>query len=643
MNVLEANIEAKEFRSNQGAENLLGLYFPVLDNGFCSLIDYMGNDACIAQAARCSYGAGTRSISNNKGLIRYLINHAHCYHPDMEVLTSKGWKKWKHCEEVESFIVPDPKNNKTYIENLIVKKFKYNDDLIKYKNSRMNFSITKNHKLFFRKKTLKSENEYQLYNADSVSWGHFKSISKMSLYEFKSFDDKKNKEYEFIGFYLGDGSYASTNRISFHIKKDRKIKYLRSLIEDLKLNCRECKSSTHEDAVVFYINIPAFLKKSINVKFKSFDKCFDTDLKNLNKEQALGLLFGLINSDGSIKKNRQQIEFSSVSENLTTTFETLCAAFGIECHRCKSIGSFSTKAYLNREELESRKKYWSKEKYCGDVFCTTTSTGLLLVRGSNNSCAFICGNSSPLEMVELKFHMKLPIFVARQIVRHRVANLNELSGRYSIMPLQFYTPEHKDFQYQSTDNKQGRNGIVDEDLYDNWISDHVDLRKYCGDLYVKDLKNETAREIARIDLPLSTYTEWYWKMDLHNLFHFLKLRCDEHAQFETREYANIIAAMVSKVVPISFEAWQDYNYCAKSFSYQDLLALKNLLSEDPWIKSHPCDDLGMTKREIEEFFAKVSAPADKPNFNLDMSLAKSPSYFREESEKCVPEIDGSKP
>ena len=328
MNILEANNEAKEFRSNQGAENLLGLYFPVLDNGFCSLIDYMGNDACIAQAARCSYGAGTRSISNNKGLIRYLINHKH---------------------------------------------------------------------------------------------------------------------------------------------------------------------------------------------------------------------------------------------------------------------------------------------------------------------------TSPLEMVELKFHMKLPIFVARQIVRHRVANLNELSGRYSIMPLQFYTPEHKDFQYQSTDNKQGRNGIVDEDLYDNWISDHVDLRKYCGDLYVKDLKNETAREIARIDLPLSTYTEWYWKMDLHNLFHFLKLRCDEHAQFETREYANIIAAMVNKVVPISFEAWLDYNYCAKSFSYQDLLALKNLLSEDPWIKSHPCDDLGMTKREIEEFFAKVSAPADKPNFNLDMSLAKSPSYFREESEKCVPEIDGSKP
>jgi thymidylate synthase (FAD) len=212
-------------------------------------------------------------------------------------------------------------------------------------------------------------------------------------------------------------------------------------------------------------------------------------------------------------------------------------------------------------------------------------------------------HTTPFEMVEFKFHVKLPIFVARQWIRHRTANVNEYSGRYSEMKDDFYLPEIQNIRPQSSNNKQGRADTGFEN------AEAVNLQNKLGSFqedafshYQKLLDTGLAREIARINLPVSNYTEWYWKIDLHNLFHFLKLRMDSHAQYEIRVYAYAMTEIVKSIVPVAYEAFEDYILNARNFSQKELLIIKDL------IKEMPEDDLlaqkGLSKREINEFKEK---------------------------------------
>ena len=166
---------------------------------------------------------------------------------------------------------------------------------------------------------------------------------------------------------------------------------------------------------------------------------------------------------------------------------------------------------------------------------------------------------SPFEMVELKWHIKLPIYVARQWIRHRTANVNEVSGRYSEMPKEMHIPRLDEIRFQSITNRQGSSEVkVPDEIAEKVIEG---LRMHNEDsynLYMDMLKKNIAREQSRIVLPLNLYTEWYWKNDLHNTFHFLRLRLDEHAQYEIRLYAQEMAKIMKKLVPVSYKAFEDY-------------------------------------------------------------------------------------
>ena len=154
-------------------------------------------------------------------------------------------------------------------------------------------------------------------------------------------------------------------------------------------------------------------------------------------------------------------------------------------------------------------------------------------------------HTSPFERVEFVFHVGLPIFVARQWIRHRTASVNEYSGRYSVMPMIFYTPDQERVTTQSTDNKQGSSEDQLAD-YDGYVNCCNNVRSDMNTHYHENLEQDMAREIARLDLPLSMYTYWYIKFDLHNLFHFLSLRLDPHAQWEIQQYAHVIANIVKQ-------------------------------------------------------------------------------------------------
>jgi thymidylate synthase (FAD) len=213
-------------------------------------------------------------------------------------------------------------------------------------------------------------------------------------------------------------------------------------------------------------------------------------------------------------------------------------------------------------------------------------------------------HTSPFEHVVLELHCKMPIFVARQWIRHRTARINEMSGRYSVMADEFYLPPEEQIKGQCEDDKQSRSlQEVPAELRKKALEI---LKRDQGSAYAsyKELLGDgVARELARINLPLSLYTQWYWQMDLHNLFHFLELRMDSHAQWEIREYANAIAGITKAITPLAYDAFARHRLNGRRFSSEELDVIRGLL--DGGI--NPLD--GLKRKEFEaKLFGKNRKP-----------------------------------
>ena len=210
-------------------------------------------------------------------------------------------------------------------------------------------------------------------------------------------------------------------------------------------------------------------------------------------------------------------------------------------------------------------------------------------------------HSTPFEMCELKLHVKLPVFVARQWIRHRTANVNEYSARYSILDREFYIPEPAQLAAQSTVNNQGRGDVLQGPEAARVLallkSDAAQMYDHYEDMLSQDGQQGLARELARMNLPMNIYTQWYWKTDLHNLFHFLRLRADSHAQYEIRVYAEAIAEMVRDWVPLAFAAFEDYRMGGVTLSSKAIDALKRMLKGEEVTR----ESSGMSIGEWREF------------------------------------------
>ena len=217
-------------------------------------------------------------------------------------------------------------------------------------------------------------------------------------------------------------------------------------------------------------------------------------------------------------------------------------------------------------------------------------------------------HSTPFEMCEIKYHVKLPIFVARQWIRHRTANVNEYSARYSILDKEFYLPAKENLAAQSRNNRQGRGDLIDgeqandilkilkEDAEKNYNDYETILNERHDGTIVNESKKGLARELARMNLTLNTYTQWYWKTDLLNLLNFLSLRSDDHAQYEIRAYADVMIDCLKKWVPITYEAFMDYRVGGIELSSKGRLVISKM------IKGESCDfeNSKLSKREWNE-------------------------------------------
>ena len=217
-------------------------------------------------------------------------------------------------------------------------------------------------------------------------------------------------------------------------------------------------------------------------------------------------------------------------------------------------------------------------------------------------------HSTPFEMCEIKYHIKLPIFIARQWIRHRTANVNEYSARYSILDKEFYLPSKENLAAQSSTNRQGRGEILEGDQAENVLKllkndaeqtyrnyETMLNEKYDGSK-IDESSNGLARELARMNLTLNTYTQWYWKTDLLNLMNFLRLRADHHAQYEIRTYADKMLDTLKKWVPITYEAFMDYRVGGTEISAEGKIILQKLIKGE----KVSIDDSGLSKREWNE-------------------------------------------
>ena len=217
-------------------------------------------------------------------------------------------------------------------------------------------------------------------------------------------------------------------------------------------------------------------------------------------------------------------------------------------------------------------------------------------------------HSTPFEMCEIKYHVKLPIFIARQWIRHRTANVNEYSARYSILDKEFYLPSKENLATQSKSNRQGRGDVLTGDQVNevlNLLKNDAERtynnyetmlnERYDGST-IDENKSGLARELARMNLTLNTYTQWYWKTDLLNLMNFLRLRADSHAQYEIRAYADVMLDTLKKWVPITFEAFMDYRVGGTEVSSKGKKVIKDLISG----KKVDIVSSGLSKREWNE-------------------------------------------
>ena len=217
-------------------------------------------------------------------------------------------------------------------------------------------------------------------------------------------------------------------------------------------------------------------------------------------------------------------------------------------------------------------------------------------------------HSTPFEMCEIKYHVKLPIFIARQWIRHRTANVNEYSARYSILDKEFYLPNTENLAAQSQSNRQGRGDVLQgeqakkvlnllkkdaEQTYNNY--EMMLNERYDGSI-INEKEVGLARELARMNLTLNTYTQWYWKTDLLNLMNFLRLRADSHAQYEIRVYADIMLDTLKKWVPITYDAFMDYRVGGSEVSAKGKLIIQKLISGE----KISIEDSGLSKREWNE-------------------------------------------
>jgi thymidylate synthase (FAD) len=699
--------------TSPAAEEILGGYFPVLDHGFVSLVDYMGTDEDIERAARVSYGYGTRKRSATRGLIRYLRRHAHTtpsemvefkFHCSMPIFVARQWIRHRTACLAEGtevyFDLPggiDRRGNQLYtlrIEELWSR-------FVPTRN--VNRPDKQGHP-YFRRDRVQSMRLRQV-DEDTLDIQHTrivdvvcngkKHIFRVILADGKSIEATSDHRFLFadgwmtlkqaIGLHQAAGSavwnqgdhYLYANGVVMEepaLYRERSWLYERYHRLDMSI------SDMADEASVSYATIRKWLRKHGLQKPHRFEpghtpwnegKTYRLGPRDVSDEWLTALRTARSGEASDFWRGGVSSEREAIGRWTTQAAPRVHARNRWTCQLCgERAGELHAHHIVPVWADESLAREESNlTTLCGDCHRSVAGreedvAGQLLVEpirtgwkrrprvAWNKLTKARLVRIDRVEYVGIKQTYDLEVegphhnFIANGIVTHN--SVNEYSGRYSLMPLLFYEPQAGSFALQSSRNNQGREEHpAAPGLYAEAVARWERVRAEAADAYGWLVQEDVARELARIDLPLSTYTQWYWKIDLHNLLHFLRLRVDPHAQWEIQEYGRVMAGMLERVAPLSYEAWLDYEVLGARMSGAELDVLRGLLSADEdGITARPGrrspDELagaGLSGREVRELIAKLQ-PTGRPDYTLDPADMRTAEEMATRMAEAVPEVSG---
>ena len=518
------------------------------NNGFIELIDVLGSDLNIVNAARVSMGKRKTTFEpEDEKLINYLATHEHtCYDDKTEVFTDFGWKLWSEVLSTDKLAAVN--SNGTFrfeIPKRLVAD-DYSGKMLQVIQGQVDFCVTPNHRLWVAKRKSTSFYDYTFLTAEE-SFDKQYRVKTTTKYQSDSTDGTYDEGFLY-GFFLGDGSRASTNRVTFHLKKERKILELRSVLTALNTTFTERSDSNGTITFSITNNDPLFTGTSKT-------KCIEKNIFNTKSTLYLtGAFNGLLATDGSVK--RSSYSYCTVSEQLAKDFQRLGTLLDKNVvYNAKQNDCFKLMV-LNRStepRLNDAGKHNTWIDYTGKVYCAEVSTGLLLVR--RNGKQVISGNS-PFRHAFLSFHIKCPLFVKAQFDKHQIGiSINTISGRYVQTADDWYIPEF--FRKAAENIKQGSK---DEAVVNNkaYLEDMNEYYKEALLFYDTLIKGGVCREQARTVLPQGMNTEFYMSGSLQAFVHFIKLRTDSHAQKEIRDYGEAIKEIIEPLFPCSVKALLEY-------------------------------------------------------------------------------------
>ena len=693
------------------AEEILGRYYPVLDHGFVALVDYMGSDEAVEQAARVSYGAGTRKVSQTRGLVRYLRRHRHTtpsemvelkFHCAMPMFVARQWIRHRTACLAEGtdvyFDLPaglKGRGNQLY-------KVCIDDLWRRFQPTRNRTRPDKQRDPHFKRDRVKSMLLRQV-DEESLRLQHtrvvdvFKSGRKpafrMQLADGKAIEATRDHRFLFADGWRTLAEATGVREVSgkavwldgdHFLYVNGAAEQLPAMYQDPVWLQREYRGHRRsiadiaEACGVSYHTIRKWLGRYRLTErgrgdFKpgavpwNVGKTYRTGSKKLSPEALASIRAARSGSASNFWRGGVSSDRESIGRWTTQVASKVHRRNGWTCQLCEERASELHCHHIVPvwADLDRAKDFGNLTTLCGDCHRAISGRELEFVERLGGppvkaewvprarvawnrlekarlvriqSIEFV-GDKETYDLeVEGPFHN----FIANGIVTHN--SVNELSARYSLMPLLFYTPAEEHFALQSEANKQGRARGAPPAVYREAVERWEKLRAAASDAYSWMLEEDVAREIARIDLPVSTYTQWYWKIDLHNLLHFLSLRVDPRAQWEIQEFGRVIAGMVKRVAPLSYEAWVDYDLESRPLTRAERDVLSRLvdakadgLSARAGATVSPDDmkDAGLSLREIRELVEKLQAP-ERPDFELDFARFRSAEDVAAEMYQAVP-------
>jgi thymidylate synthase (FAD) len=550
----------------------------VLDHGFVRLDDAMADDLSVANAARVSFARRKEELDDSDaGLIRFLMRERHgCYDDQTEVLTQSGWVPWPEVSGEELFATRTRDGRLEYQPALRLVRKEFRGHMIGFKGMSLDLLVTPDHRVLASCHTTRSGREnpvFSLKPAHSVLWRSHRHIStatwageSLDVFHLDGEEIRALPLLRLVGFFIGDGNLSASNAITFNLRKQREIEYLRRVAHEAGLEVRAWGKALG-------VPVGADLRGIFADCYHEREKVIPQLLLQLAPPLLEALYEGLMHSDGSILRRPGRADrhvYSTTSRRLADQVQELALKLGrsasLRVHRMPEGGGhfgdkpvFRLTIYSGRNTRpglcrtsEQADSQMGIDRYDGTIHCVEVPNHTLYVR--RNGYPVWCGNT-PFEHNSFRFHVRSPIFVAREWFRHRIGSFNEFSMRYARATDDFYVPEPEDVRTQV--GKPGSYSFepVEAELAEMTRDDLRAVYDQAYATYERLVEAGVAREVARCVIPVGAYTEFYWTVNARALMNFVSLRNAETAQREIRRYAEAVERFLVERMPITHAAF----------------------------------------------------------------------------------------